>query len=263
MRTSALAIAACCVVANAFPSIARQVAEQNAKRQSIPAATPFPSIGGIPRPKGSVPFIEEQQFVSTSGEHRVSPIACLPFSPSFPPLLHAIPENRTFPLSSSFFDLPRFVASTALQPSLNPLTRSLSPSQPIATSVQLADFYFFFSQFIAPTATDQRGPCPGLNAAANHGYLPRDGIATFESINTGTSKLVRFVFLQFLTISLLAGLFEAFGLGRDSTQFLQQTTAFFDGDILASKWSIGTFSTKTYFGGGVLSSLGQQSGICK
>jgi hypothetical protein len=27
----------------------------------------------------------------------------------------------------------------------------------------------------APTATDIRGPCPGLNALANHGYLPRDG----------------------------------------------------------------------------------------
>lgn len=24
---------------------------------------------------------------------------------------------------------------------------------------------------------DQRGPCPGLNAMANHGYLPRDGVA--------------------------------------------------------------------------------------
>ncbi|KAJ7041654.1 Cloroperoxidase, partial [Mycena alexandri] len=27
----------------------------------------------------------------------------------------------------------------------------------------------------APTATDLRGPCPGLNTLANHGYLPRDG----------------------------------------------------------------------------------------
>jgi hypothetical protein len=23
---------------------------------------------------------------------------------------------------------------------------------------------------------DQRGPCPGLNALANHGYIPRNGI---------------------------------------------------------------------------------------
>jgi hypothetical protein len=33
-------------------------------------------------------------------------------------------------------------------------------------------------QFIAPTSTDKRGPCQGLNAAANHGFLPRNGIPT-------------------------------------------------------------------------------------
>lgn len=33
-------------------------------------------------------------------------------------------------------------------------------------------------QFIAPGPNDKRGPCPGLNAAANHGFLPRNGIAT-------------------------------------------------------------------------------------
>ncbi|KAF8207008.1 Cloroperoxidase [Mycena galopus ATCC 62051] len=30
-------------------------------------------------------------------------------------------------------------------------------------------------EFIAPTSTDQRSPCPGLNTLANHGYLPRTG----------------------------------------------------------------------------------------
>ncbi|KAF8150498.1 Cloroperoxidase [Mycena galopus ATCC 62051] len=29
--------------------------------------------------------------------------------------------------------------------------------------------------FIAPMPTDLRGPCPALNALANHGYLPRNG----------------------------------------------------------------------------------------
>jgi len=29
--------------------------------------------------------------------------------------------------------------------------------------------------FHAPSATDSRGPCPGLNTLANHGYIPRDG----------------------------------------------------------------------------------------
>lgn len=29
--------------------------------------------------------------------------------------------------------------------------------------------------YASPGPGDIRGPCPGLNAAANHGYLPRDG----------------------------------------------------------------------------------------
>ncbi|KAL2860991.1 peroxidase family protein [Aspergillus lucknowensis] len=30
-------------------------------------------------------------------------------------------------------------------------------------------------EWIAPGPNDSRGPCPGLNTLANHGYLPRDG----------------------------------------------------------------------------------------
>ena len=36
--------------------------------------------------------------------------------------------------------------------------------------------------FIAPRPKDLRGPCPGLNALANHGYLPRNGIATVAQL---------------------------------------------------------------------------------
>ncbi len=34
-------------------------------------------------------------------------------------------------------------------------------------------------EFVPPNfaAGDVRGPCPGLNALANHGYLPRNGVA--------------------------------------------------------------------------------------
>lgn len=38
-------------------------------------------------------------------------------------------------------------------------------------------------QFVAPNPkTDIRGPCPGLNAAANHNFLAHDGVTTFVSI---------------------------------------------------------------------------------
>ena len=45
--------------------------------------------------------------------------------------------------------------------------------------------------WLAPNlaAGDQRGPCPGLNALANHGYLPHNGVADIptivEAVNTG------------------------------------------------------------------------------
>ena len=45
--------------------------------------------------------------------------------------------------------------------------------------------------WVAPKAGDQRGPCPGLNALANHGYLPHNGVADIPTIisavNTGKS----------------------------------------------------------------------------
>ncbi|KAH8806897.1 heme-thiolate peroxidase [Flagelloscypha sp. PMI_526] len=40
----------------------------------------------------------------------------------------------------------------------------------------------------APGPNDLRGPCPGLNTLANHGYLPRSGIATFEEIVTAVGE---------------------------------------------------------------------------
>jgi hypothetical protein len=37
-------------------------------------------------------------------------------------------------------------------------------------------------QFVAPGQNDIRGPCPGLNAAANHNFLAHDGITTFNEL---------------------------------------------------------------------------------
>jgi hypothetical protein len=46
--------------------------------------------------------------------------------------------------------------------------------------------------FLAPSEKDQRGPCPGLNALANHNYISHDGITSFvevtAAINQGSSR---------------------------------------------------------------------------
>lgn len=39
---------------------------------------------------------------------------------------------------------------------------------------------------VAPGSTDLRGPCPGLNAIANHGYIPHSGVATIPEFIQGT-----------------------------------------------------------------------------
>lgn len=45
---------------------------------------------------------------------------------------------------------------------------------PLTTPIEVTGVH----EFIAPDfdAGDQRGPCPGLNALANHGYISRDGV---------------------------------------------------------------------------------------
>ena len=42
--------------------------------------------------------------------------------------------------------------------------------------------------YAAPGEDEIRGPCPGLNAAANHGYLPRSGVASIEETVRGMNK---------------------------------------------------------------------------
>jgi len=47
--------------------------------------------------------------------------------------------------------------------------------------------------WVAPNlaAGDQRGPCPGLNALANHGYLPHNGVADITTIVQATNTGMR------------------------------------------------------------------------
>jgi hypothetical protein len=49
-------------------------------------------------------------------------------------------------------------------------------------------------QYVAPGPGDIRGPCPGLNAAANHGFLPHNGIPGItQNKNNLFSELYMFI----------------------------------------------------------------------
>ncbi|KAF4554456.1 Dothistromin biosynthesis peroxidase dotB-like protein 1 [Elsinoe fawcettii] len=43
-------------------------------------------------------------------------------------------------------------------------------------------------EFREPGPNDSRGPCPGLNLLANHGYLPRNGLVNFGQVLEATSR---------------------------------------------------------------------------
>ena len=42
--------------------------------------------------------------------------------------------------------------------------------------------------FKAPGKYDQRGPCPGLNALANHNYISHDGVASYGEVVTAINQ---------------------------------------------------------------------------
>lgn len=75
--------------------------------------------------------------------------------------------------------------------------------------------------YVAPNfgAGDVRGPCPGLNALANHNYINHNGITTLTDAISGTT--------------------EGFNMGVDLAGFLSAYALLFDGDILTQQWSIG------------------------
>ncbi|KAJ7496831.1 Chloroperoxidase [Mycena latifolia] len=61
-------------------------------------------------------------------------------------------------------------------------TGTLIVLPPQATETGLKQIPDAAHPFIAPGPDDQRGPCPAMNTLANHGYIPRNGIATVEEI---------------------------------------------------------------------------------
>ncbi|KAL3424168.1 oxidase [Phlyctema vagabunda] len=91
--------------------------------------------------------------------------------------------------------------------------------------------------FVAPGPNDLRGPCPGLNAMANHNYIPHNGVATISQFVQGT--------------------FDVFGMGLDLGAFLSVYGAVFDGDL--TQWSIGGPPTSSLLS--PIGLLGQPTGL--
>ncbi|KAF9479958.1 aromatic peroxygenase precursor [Pholiota conissans] len=72
---------------------------------------------------------------------------------------------------------------------------------------------------------DIRGPCPGLNTLASHGWLPRDGIASPSQIIKAAQ--------------------EGFNMGNDLAIFVTYAAHLVDGNLLTDLLSIGGKTAKT------------------
>nr|XP_018904122.1 PREDICTED: aromatic peroxygenase-like [Bemisia tabaci] len=114
--------------------------------------------------------------------------------------------------------------------------RQVVPLDPFAQSVDVSGEH----AFVAPGPGDQRGPCPGLNALANHNYLPHNGVATVPQ------------FFQAVT--------SVYGMGADLAVILSILGALLDGDICCA-WSIGGAPPNFTAATAGLSLLGESQGL--
>lgn len=79
-------------------------------------------------------------------------------------------------------------------------------------------------EFRAPRpGLDIRGPCPGLNAAANHGFLARDGIVTYGELVDAQQNM--------------------YNVGFDLANLLAIAGVGLDGDLISGKVSLGCDAT--------------------
>jgi len=93
-----------------------------------------------------------------------------------------------------------------------------------------------------------RGPCPGLNAAANHGFLSRDGIVTFNELVAAQQNVYNVGYD-------LAVVLATLGVGLDGECFPRfRVLNLTLGDVLTMKLSLGGDATA------LTSSLGSKEG---
>lgn len=150
-------------------------------------------------------------------------LAALPFAAAFPALIEL--DSRIAPFS--VLKAKRDVEPVTRQPAIDsgrPNTSNL-PAGFNATEQYVDVSPGSGHEFQSPGSTDLRGQCPGLNAAANHGFLPRNGIASIEQTITGLG--------------------DAYNMSPDLALALAVISIALSGDPIAGTWSIGGAYTPT------------------
>lgn len=102
----------------------------------------------------------------------------------------------------------------------------------------------------APSSTDRRGPCPGLNALANNGYINRNGISNAAQVSDASLKMGfatdAAAFLAALAVIASNGLVFSIGQGSLTTgpglnkhNFLEGDTSYKSCDCNLCPWQNG------------------------
>ncbi|KAG9314990.1 heme-thiolate peroxidase [Chiua virens] len=143
--------------------------------------------------------------------------ALVPYALGFPHLAN-FPEYRS--LAGLSPEQVRAVARTFNSiPGAQPLPPPIND-----TSAKLV--YDVAHPFVPDRPGDIRGPCPGLNTLASHGYLPHNGVATPAQIITAVQ--------------------EGFNMAYDVATFLTYAAFVVDGNQLTNLMSIGANTTADF-----------------
>ncbi|KAL6849199.1 hypothetical protein ACO1O0_008729 [Amphichorda felina] len=151
---------------------------------------------------------------------------------------------QSFPTAENLARLAQSEGLTARQihEHLVELQQKRQLFDPLNTPVQVDGYHEFQPPDL--DGGDQRGPCPGLNALANHGYLPRHGVVGF--------------------LEVIGAITTVFGMGVDLATVLAIMGTVGVGNPLSLKagFSIGGKSTKSSnLLGNLLGLLGQPRGL--
>ena len=103
---------------------------------------------------------------------------------------------------------------------------------------------------MAPGPKDNRGPCPGLNTLANHGYISRSGVSSVVELTTASNEGMDSLTYPKLNPNELI----VFGMGLDLAAFLSAYSGVMAGDV--NSVSIGGKPGSGILSGGLTSSLG-------
>ncbi|KIJ27631.1 hypothetical protein M422DRAFT_190789 [Sphaerobolus stellatus SS14] len=122
----------------------------------------------------------------------------------------------------------------ALLPRLNPVRHPPPPSPPKDTSIRLVNDKNH--PWMPLRKGDIRGPCPGLNTLASHGYLPRNGIATPAQIVEAAQ--------------------EGLSMDTNSATLVTYASMLIDGNLVTNLMSIGGKSPLTGLDPSKLATIG-------